>query len=292
MIDYSRREKAKYNAKRIVEVTSLKLTKPLRKWLIHRRLNVNINGLEKKPRDSSFIEVFNHTTYGDGFVLGTYRENRVIHFLIQKEDPEKRLSSSRRIIYDFLIWVWGQIGVSVVVEKGKIKSGNKEAIKRSIDYLLTFDRDVIGVFPEGPTMNMREYIKTGKKPPLYRGAAYIALATKKPIVPVGVYVDVPEELRLALFERTRENRRIIKKHIKEHGKIDYRISIGDPIYVVDESGNSCKFVTGNPKNPLHTDKVYFESRKDLEEILINEAMDRCYRLAEPNNVEGKLTYSF
>ena len=168
MVDYSRRKKVKYNAKRIVEVTSLKLTKPLRRWLVHRRLDVKVNGLEKKPRDSSFIEVFNHATYGDGFVLETYRENRIIHFLIQKEDPEKRLSFSRRILYDFLIWVWGQIGVRVVVEKGKTKFSNREAIKRSIDYLITFS-DAIGVFPEGPTMNMKEYIKTGEKPNLIGG---------------------------------------------------------------------------------------------------------------------------
>lgn len=290
MIDYSRREKAKYTAKRAVEVISQKLSKPLARYILQRRLEVKVIGSEKKQRESSFVEVFNHVTYGDGFILGSQERDRIVHFWIQKEDPEKRLSHLRRVSYNFLIWMWGHIGVSVAVEEGRLKFSNKEAIKRSIDYLKAFEEDVIGVFPEGPTMDMGKYIKTGEKPPLYRGAAYIALATKKPIVPVGVYVDVPEELRLAIFERTRENRRIIKRYIKEHGKLNYRISIGDPLYVVGESGNSCRFVTGDPKNPLHTENVYFESKKDLEEILINEAMDRCYRLAEPNNVEGKLTY--
>ncbi|MBI2129057.1 1-acyl-sn-glycerol-3-phosphate acyltransferase [Candidatus Woesearchaeota archaeon] len=284
-MSYTRREKAKYNAKRLIEVVSQKLSRPIARWSLQRRLNINVIGSEKKPKDDSFIEVCNHATYADGLILGAY-EQRIIHFWIQKEDPENRLSYARRTLYNFLIWMWGHIGVSVL----EGKSSNKNAIKRSIDYL-NFRKSIIAIFPEGPTMDAREYAENGKRPPLHRGAAHIALISEKPIVPIGIYVDVPEYMKPTIFDRKRKNKKIIENYIKKHGKLDYRITVGDPIYVKNRGNNSCELATGNTEDPLDTKKVYFKNQKELETILINEAMKQCYKLADPNNIEGKLNKS-
>lgn len=297
---YTRREKAKYNAKRLIEVASQKLCRPFARWGLQRRLNINVIGSEKKPKDSSFIEVFNHATYADGLILGTY-EHRTIHFWIQKEDPENRLSIARRTLYSFLIWMWGHIGVNVLAGSAistnkkatnkKLISTNKKAIKRSIDYLCSFNQDVVGIFPEGPTMYARDYAENGERLPIHRGAADIALAAEKPIpiVPIGIYVDVPEYLKPIIFERKRENKKIIENYIKKYGKLDYRITVGDPIYVKNRSNNSCELTTGNPENPISTKKVYFRNKRELGTILINEAMGQCYKLASQNNIERKIT---
>jgi 1-acyl-sn-glycerol-3-phosphate acyltransferase len=282
--------KPQYRLKRIIESSSQPISKFIVRYLAKKYVDIRIVGMDRKPRDKSFIEVYNHVTCGDGPIAASYEKHWICHWWIQMSDPENRKSLVRKVWDDFRIWLWGQIKVKVIFEEGIIRAGNKDAIKRSLQYLGAFGKDVICVFPEGPTMKMREYIRRGEKPPFHRGAAHLSLVTGSPIVPVGIYVNIPEGLKPVILEATPENVRMMKRYIKENGKLEYRISYGYPMYVDEKSTDRCRICLGNKRNPVAWRYVYFNNKKHLENILISHAMDMSYQLAKADNLEGKLVY--
>lgn len=128
---------------------------------------VAVEGTENVPRTGAFVLVANHCSYLDPPILGWaagHRIGRVIHFMAKAEMGS----------WPVLGWLATQAGV-IYVRRGE---ADRVAQKAALDALSA--GLPVALFPEG-TRSRDGHLKAG-----HGGAAYLAMRTGAPIVPVGI----------------------------------------------------------------------------------------------------------
>lgn len=138
------------------------LHSPLRRWvrpLIRRRFDVRLHGVEHVPATGPVIFVSNHVGVADGPLLAIFAP-RPVHALTKEEMFEGRLGRFLRAT--------GQIRLD--------RFHTDPAAVRSCLRVLR-DGNAVGIFPEGRR-------GSGELDRFHRGAAYFALASGAPVVPV------------------------------------------------------------------------------------------------------------
>lgn len=123
-----------------------------------------VEGLENLPQEGPVIIASNHTSYLD-FLCFIAVSPRYVHYLAAGKFFEKG-------IWRMLMILTGQIKVERM-------SKDKKAAYRLVFSALEQGK-IIGVFPEGTRS------ATGVLQPAYTGVAKFALASKAPVVPVGI----------------------------------------------------------------------------------------------------------
>ena len=133
--------------------------RPLAAGLMGRRWNVSVHQSEHVPADGGVILAANHVGIIDGPLLATFAP-RPVHALTKREMFEGRLSGFLRRT--------GQIPLDrFATDPGAIRSSLR----------VVRDGGVVGIFPEGTRT-------TGALDRFHHGAAYLALVTGAPVVPV------------------------------------------------------------------------------------------------------------
>jgi 1-acyl-sn-glycerol-3-phosphate acyltransferase len=123
---------------------------------------INIKGTENIPKKGPFIVVCNHFNRLDPpFVI--YAIKKPINFLMASDQTVEA-----EIMW--APWLYGFIPTN----RQKMAPST---IKRSINALKK--REIVGIFPEGTATE--QYLRHAKK-----GAAYLAMVTKVPIVPMSI----------------------------------------------------------------------------------------------------------
>ncbi len=133
--------------------------RPLARWLIRRRFQVHLHGVEHVPVSGPVIFASNHVGVADGPMLAIFAP-RPVHALTKTE-------MFRGFLGHFLIHS-GQIPLDRF-------HSDPAAVRRCLRVLR--DGGTIGIYPEGSRGN-------GEFDRFHRGAAYFALATGAPVVPV------------------------------------------------------------------------------------------------------------
>ena len=126
-----------------------------------------VNGFENLPKKGAFIVAANHTSYMDHLIIGTYiipHFNSKLHFLAKKEHFENIFQK-----------IWHTYGGAIPIDR---QAGGKEALIWAVKALK--EGKIIGIYPEG-TRSL-----TGKLQKAKTGVARLALATKVPVVPIGL----------------------------------------------------------------------------------------------------------
>ena len=131
--------------------------------LFHVFYKFDVEGLENIPEDGKAILCPNHIHLIDSIALVIHLK-RMIYIMVKKELMNNKVSS----------WFWNKIGC-FPVDRGKADTNALEIAERHLD-----DGDLLLVFPEGT----RNALPKGKK--LKKGASMIAVATKSPIIPIGM----------------------------------------------------------------------------------------------------------
>jgi 1-acyl-sn-glycerol-3-phosphate acyltransferase len=137
----------------------LRAGRPPSRWLVRRRLDVRVHGAERVPATGPVILAGNHIGLVDGPLLAAFSP-RPVHALTKIEMFTGRAGRFLRAA--------GQIPLDRFV-------ADPGAIKTCVRVLR--DRRVIGIFPEGTR-------GAGDLGRFHRGAAYLALVTGAPVVPV------------------------------------------------------------------------------------------------------------
>ena len=126
---------------------------------------IKIEGTENIPREGSFVMCGNHIDFVKVPVIVLFSP-RKINFIGKAE------------LFDNKILAWlGNLFDVIPVKRGK---QDVESMKRSLKVLNKGEG--LGLFPEGTTRGLEKGVK------VKNGAAFMALRTGKPIVPVGVEV--------------------------------------------------------------------------------------------------------
>lgn len=133
--------------------------RPLSRWLIRRRYDVVVHGAEHCPVDGPVIFAANHIGVIDGPLLAIFAP-RPVHALTKIEMFTGRTGAFLR-------------------QSGQIPLDRWHADPAAVKACLRVLRDggAVGVFPEGRRGD-------GELRRLHRGAAYLAMVTGAPIVPV------------------------------------------------------------------------------------------------------------
>jgi 1-acyl-sn-glycerol-3-phosphate acyltransferase len=136
-------------------------------WLLWLLGPVRVIGLEHVPASGGFLVVANHCSNLDppglGWAVG-HRTGRVVHFMAKEE--------MRR--WPFIGWLARQSGV-FFVRRGE---GDRGAQRMALDLLASGSS--MGIFPEGTRS------RDGRMGEARAGAAFMAIRTGVPIVPVGI----------------------------------------------------------------------------------------------------------
>lgn len=135
--------------------------RPLSRWLIRRRFDVRLHHADRVPRTGPVLLAANHVGAVDGPVLAIFSP-RPVHALTKEEMFGGRLGGFLRTA--------GQFPVD--------RFHPDPAGVRSCLRVLR-DGGVIGIFPEGTR-------GAGDLARVHRGAAYFALVTGAPVVPVAI----------------------------------------------------------------------------------------------------------
>jgi 1-acyl-sn-glycerol-3-phosphate acyltransferase len=133
--------------------------RPVARWLIRRRVRVRLHGAELVPRTGPVIFASNHLGVVDGPLLAIFSP-RPVHALTKEEMFAGRLGR-------FLL-LSGQIRIDRF-------HPDPEGVKTCVRVLR--DGHIVGIFPEGRRGG-------GDFERFHRGAAYLALITGAPVVPV------------------------------------------------------------------------------------------------------------
>jgi len=133
--------------------------RPLGRWVIRRRFAVRLHGEHLVPADGPVIFVSNHIGAADGPLLAIFAP-RPVHALTKIEMFAGRLGSFLRAT--------GQIPLD------RFRT-DPAAVKACLGVLR--DGGAVGIFPEGRR-------GSGDLRRFHRGAAYFALASGAPVVPV------------------------------------------------------------------------------------------------------------
>lgn len=136
--------------------------RPLARWIVRRRYDVRIHGAEHVPAHGAVILAANHIGVIDGPLLAVFAP-RPLHALTKIEMFRGRLGR-------FLL-ASGQIPLD------RCRT-DPAAVKQGVRVLR--DGGVVGIFPEGAR-------GSGELELFHRGAAYLALVTGAPIVPMILF---------------------------------------------------------------------------------------------------------
>lgn len=135
--------------------------RPTARWLIRRWYDVRVHHPERFPASGPVIVSSNHIGFVDGPLLGIFAP-RPVHALTKQEMFHGALGGFLRVA--------GQISVDRF-------RPDPRAVRACLRVLRS--GGVVGVFPEGTRGN-------GELDRFHRGAAYLALVTGAPIVPVTI----------------------------------------------------------------------------------------------------------
>lgn len=133
--------------------------RPLARFLIRRRYRVMLHGADRVPRTGPVILASNHTGVIDGPLLAIFSP-RAAHALTKKEMFKGTMGA-------FLTFA-GQI---------KLDRFNTDPAAVRVSLRVLRDGGAVGIFPEGSR-------GAGDLELFHRGAAYLAMVTGAPIVPV------------------------------------------------------------------------------------------------------------
>lgn len=137
----------------------LERLRPTARWLIRRRYGVTVHGAEHVPATGPVIFAANHIGIIDGPLLAIFAP-RPVHALTKIEMFRGRLGR--------FLHLSGQIPLDRYV-------ADPQAVKQGLRVLR--DGGTVGIFPEG-------HRGAGELERFHRGAAYFALVTGAPVVPV------------------------------------------------------------------------------------------------------------
>ena len=156
-----------------------------------------IEGLENltSMKESGFIIASNHTSYMDHLFIASNvisKLDRKMHFLAKKEHFDNYLSRK-----------WHEYAGAIPLDR---EAGGEDALRFAIKALK--EKKIIGIYPEG-TRSLTGKIQRGKI-----GVARLALASKVPVLPIGL---------IGTFEILPKG-----KHIPKFRKAT--IAIGVPMY--------------------------------------------------------------
>jgi 1-acyl-sn-glycerol-3-phosphate acyltransferase len=140
--------------------------RPASRWVIRRRYDVREHGTDHVPARGPLIVTANHTGVLDGPLLAIFGP-RPVHALTKREMFEGRLSLALRIS--------GQIPLD--------REGTDRAAIRACLRVLG-DGGAVGVFPEGNR-------GAGDLTRFHHGAAYLAMVSGAPVVPLMMYGTRP-----------------------------------------------------------------------------------------------------
>lgn len=132
-----------------------------------------VTGLENVPRDRPFIIATNHSSYYDTLLVPTIiipNTNKKLHAWV--DSAYWNISFTK-----FFLNMWECIPVYIERQKNA-KEKNKQAFKKALSYLKK--GDLIMIFPEGKRN------ADGKLSKGYTGIAKLALASKAPVLPIGI----------------------------------------------------------------------------------------------------------
>ncbi|WP_134742374.1 lysophospholipid acyltransferase family protein [Nocardioides sp. 503] len=138
---------------------TLRGLRPISRWLLRRRYDVRVTGAGRVPAAGPVILAANHVGVIDGPLLAIFAP-RPVHALTKIEMFQGRLGR--------FLHLSGQIPLDRMV-------ADPAAVKQAVRVLR--DGGVVGVFPEGRR-------GAGELDRFHRGAAYLALVTGAPVVPV------------------------------------------------------------------------------------------------------------
>jgi 1-acyl-sn-glycerol-3-phosphate acyltransferase len=148
--------------------------RPAARAVVRRRFRVEVHGAEHVPGSGAVLLACNHTGWADGPLLGLFAP-RPVHSLTKSEMYAGRLG--------------GFLRASGQIELDRVRP-DPRAVKASLRVLR--DGGVVGVFPEGSR-------GSGDFAAIRGGAAYLALVTGAPVVPVVMFgVREPGQDRDAL----------------------------------------------------------------------------------------------
>lgn len=151
--------------------------RPAARWLVRRRFGVRLHGADAVPATGPVIFVSNHTGWADGPLLAIFAP-RPVHALTKSEMFAGRLGR--------FLAASGQIRLDRL-------HPDPHAIKTCLRVLR--DGHAVGVFPEGTR-------GTGDFATMRHGAAYLAMVSGAPVVPVVMFgVRQPGESSSALPTR-------------------------------------------------------------------------------------------
>ncbi len=140
----------------------LRMLRPVSRAYFNRRYDVRVHGTEHVPAVGAGVVASNHIGYLDGPLLAAYAP-RVVHALTKKEMFEGHTGTFLRAV--------GQIPL----ERYDADPG---AIKDCLKVLR--EGGVVGIYPEGTRGD-------GEFRHFHTGAAYLALATGAPVIPLVVF---------------------------------------------------------------------------------------------------------
>lgn len=140
-----------------------KILKPFFYFIALILYRVKIVGKDNLPKTGSFILCGNHIHALDAPVI-VVTAKRKIRFMAKEEIYKNKIVAYLAKVFEI-----------IPVKRG---TADMNAIKASIRTLK--DGDVLGIFPEGTRNGM------AKKEAIKGGAAYIAIKTKTPVIPVGI----------------------------------------------------------------------------------------------------------
>ncbi len=144
----------------------LAFRRTLMKWfewpLLHGLFRISVEGAERFPAGGPLLLVANHFHWSEPLLLA-----------VVAPWHSEVLGARESMMHRGYGW-WLRLYNVIPVEKGGI---NIEALKRALDCL--DKRKVVTVFPEGRT-------HTGRLGEPWPGAAYLALKSGAPVLPVGI----------------------------------------------------------------------------------------------------------
>ena len=141
---------------------TLRGLRPPSAWLVRRRYDVRVHDADRVPATGGVILAANHVGIIDGPLLAVYAP-RPVHALTKLEMFEGRLGGFLRRA--------GQIPLDRT-------GADPGAIRSSLRVIR--DGGVVGIFPEGTR-------SSGRLDRFHHGAAYLALVTGAPVVPVTLF---------------------------------------------------------------------------------------------------------
>lgn len=136
--------------------------RPTCRWLIRRRFDVRVHGVEHVPASGPVVVAANHVGVIDGPLMAIFAP-RPVHALTKLEMFEGRLGR-------FLRWS-GQVPLDRLHTDPRAVRTTVAVLRRG---------GAVGIFPEGTR-------GAGELDVFHRGAAYLAMVTGAPVVPVLMF---------------------------------------------------------------------------------------------------------